>query len=191
MPCTNTCFGAGAIGENAKNVKIKNMREISAGIIIYRITAQGPKFLLLYHGNNYWNFPKGKLEVAERSFQAALREIKEETGLVRGDLNFSDYFKTKENFYFYRKIGEKKMKVFKNITFYLAETQKKQIKISEKKEGEPHEGFAWVTFPEAMKVLTKNKDSRRILTQAYNFLRKSKSSHAPSDRIDTGKPKMV
>ena len=151
------------------------MREVSAGIIIYRMTAQGPKFLLLYHGGNYWNFPKGKLEVAERSFQAALREIKEETGLGRSDLNFSYYFKTKENFYFYRKIGEKKIKVFNNITFYLAETNKKAVKISEVKEGQPHEGFAWFAFSEAMKVLTKNKDSRRILTQAYDFLRKQSS----------------
>jgi len=41
------------------------MREISAGIIIYRRTLKGPKFLLLYHGNNYWNFPKGKIENAK------------------------------------------------------------------------------------------------------------------------------
>jgi len=140
------------------------------------MTVQGPKFLLLYHGRNYWNFPKGKLETAERSFHAAIREIKEETGLGRSDLTFSYYFKTNENFYFYRKIGEKKIKVFKNITFYLAETRKKQIKISERKDGEPHEGFAWFTFPEAIKVLTKNKDSQRILTQAYNFLRKHNKS---------------
>jgi len=157
------------------------MREISAGIIIYRMTDQGPKYLILYHGNNYWNFPKGKLEVAERSFQAALREIKEETGLSRSDLNFSYYFKTKENFYFYRKIGGKKIKVFKNITFYLAETNKKAIKISEAKEGQPHEGFAWFTYPEAMKVLTKNKDSRRILTQAHNFLRRQNSKNRRSN----------
>ena len=61
------------------------MREISAGIIIFRKTKEGPKFLLLYHGGRYWNFPKGKLEKEEDSYTAALREIKEETGLRPGD----------------------------------------------------------------------------------------------------------
>ena len=144
------------------------MREISAGIIIYRRTAQGPKFLILYHGNNYWNFPKGKIEMAEKSFEAALREIREETGLTRGDLKFRHYFKARERFVFQRN----KEKVYKTVTFYLAETNKKAIKISEVREGQPHEGFGWFTYPEAVKVLTKNKDSIRILKQAYDYLRR-------------------
>ena len=54
---------------------------ISAGIIIFRKVKGDCKFLLLYHGHNYWNFPKGKLEATERSWQAALREVREDTGL--------------------------------------------------------------------------------------------------------------
>ena len=69
-------------------------KEISAGIIIYRKTEDGLKFLLLYHGRGYWNFPKGKIESEERSFQTALREIKEETGLSRDDLKLNQHFKT-------------------------------------------------------------------------------------------------
>ena len=65
------------------------MKEISAGIIIYRKTLEGVKFLLLYHGGGYWNFPKGKIEAEEKSFQAALREIREETGLIKQDLKFT------------------------------------------------------------------------------------------------------
>src|SRR3990172_9298603 len=116
-------------------------KEISAGIIIYHKTKEGLKFLLLYHGGGYWNFPKGKIEAEEKSFQAAIREIKEETGLIRSDLKFVNNFKAHERFTFWKKTEGRSQKVFKIVIFYLAETRKKAIKISETGEGQPQEGF--------------------------------------------------
>ncbi|MBI5079318.1 NUDIX domain-containing protein [Candidatus Wolfebacteria bacterium] len=163
-------------------------KEISAGIIIYRQTIDGLKFLILYHGRDYWNFPKGKIEHAksapspksfgnanapmritkESSFQAAVREIKEETGLNRADLKFANNFKAHERFSFWRRVGEKNAKIFKIVIFYLAETKKREIKISEE-----HGGYGWFTYKEAMKILGKHKESQRILTQANDFLRQT------------------
>ena len=156
------------------------MQEISAGIIIYRKTEDGPKFLILYHGNNYWNFPKGKIEAEEKSFQTAVREIKEETGLGRNELKFNTYFKAYEKFVFWRKSG----KVYKTVIFYLAETRRKGVRISEMKEGQPHEGFAWFTYKEAIAILYKHKDSQRILTQAYDVLRRE--ARRPSSTAERG-----
>ena len=68
-------------------------KEISAGIIVYRRTKDGPKFLLLYHGGSYWNFPKGHIEGEEKSLEAALRETVEETGLKQEDLKIRNRFK--------------------------------------------------------------------------------------------------
>jgi 8-oxo-dGTP pyrophosphatase MutT (NUDIX family) len=149
-------------------------KEISAGIIIYRKTKEGIKFLLLYHGGGYWNFPKGKIEAEEKSFQAALREIREETGLIKQDLKFADLpaqagnFKTYEKFVFWRGRGALKVKVFKIVIFYLAETKKSWIKISYE-----HDGYAWLTYKEAINIL-KHKDSQRVLMQANEFLSKTK-----------------
>ncbi len=145
------------------------MREISAGIIIYRKTIEGNKFLILYHGRGYWNFPKGKIESEEKSFQAAVRETKEETGLGRADLKFVNNFKAYEKFSFWRRIGEKNARVLKIVIFYLAETNNPAVKISKE-----HDGFGWFTYREAMKILSKHKDSQRVLTQASNFLRGQK-----------------
>jgi 8-oxo-dGTP pyrophosphatase MutT (NUDIX family) len=150
------------------------MREISAGIIIFRKTQEGPRFLILYHGKGYWNFPKGKIEYEERSFQTAIREVREETGLQRKDLKIFNNFKAYERFTFWRGISRQRTKIFKIVIFYLAETDRKIILISDRKEGQPHEGFGWFTYREAMKVLTKNADSRKILAQVYNFLQKQK-----------------
>ncbi len=142
-------------------------KEISAGIIIYRKTREGLKFLLLYHGGGYWNFPKGKIEAEEKSFQTAIREIREETGLGRNDLKFGSYFRTSEKFTFWRK----KEKVFKIVIFYLAEDLRSQIKISPE-----HDGYAWFSYKEAMKILSKYKDSQKVLIQAHNFLQGRKSA---------------
>jgi len=150
------------------------MREISAGIIIYRQTKEGIKFLFLYHSRGYWNFPKGKIEIEERSLQTAFREVREETGLGRENLKLQDNFRVKENFIFSRMVNGKRFKVFKTVIFYLAETRVKRILIPEKKKGEPHEGYAWFSYLEAIKVLNRYKGVQRILKQANDFIKNKK-----------------
>ena len=146
-------------------------KEISAGIIIYRKTPEGPKFLLLYHGGGYWNFPKGKLEEGERSFRAAVREVEEETGIKHKDLRFNKgYFKAHDRFVFQRG-GDK---ISKHVLFYLAETHNPEIRLSEE-----HEGYGWFLYERAMRVI-KYKNLREILKSAYDTLSgKSSSGHVP------------
>src|SRR3989338_6656131 len=119
---------------------------ISAGIIVFRKTKDGVKFLILYHGGNYWNFPKGKIESEEKSWQAALREVREETGLKSTELKFIENFKAYERFYFRRG----KENIFKIVILYLAETKQPKIAVSWE-----HEGYGWFTFAEAKHVLSK------------------------------------
>src|SRR3989344_4070327 len=136
-------------------------KEVSAGIIIYRKMPEGPKFLLLYHGGGYWNFPKGKLEEGERSFRAAVREVEEETGLKYKDLRFSkDYFKAHDRFVFQRG-GDK---VSKHVFFYLAETKNPEVRVSSE-----HEGYGWFLYERALQTL-KYKNLRDILKFAYDVI---------------------
>ena len=138
------------------------MKIISAGIIIFRKTREGLKFLLLYHGRGYWNFPKGKLEKEERSWQAALREVREETGLKSSELKFIENFKTYEKFFYSRG----KEKILKVVILYLAETKQPKITVSWE-----HEGYGWFSFNEAKKLLEKYQENIRILTTVHDFLR--------------------
>ena len=58
----------------------------AAGVIVTR-TASEPEFLLL-RAYNYWDFPKGELVGEESLRAAALRELREETGLASTELTF-------------------------------------------------------------------------------------------------------
>ena len=148
-------------------------REISAGIIVYRKTREGPKFLLLYHGHDYWNFAKGKIESEERSMAAAFRETREETGLTSRELRLIENFKVYERFTF-RRNGQP---IFKIVIFYLAEAATEHIKISSE-----HQGYGWFLCREAKKVLGNYRDSQRVLRQAYEFVKHKTSSPSTPPR---------
>ncbi|MDO8443041.1 MAG: NUDIX domain-containing protein [bacterium] len=151
------------------------MREISAGIIIYKRLKDRDdkietKYLLLYQGRGYWNFPKGKLESNERSFEAAIRETGEETGILPMNLRMDRNFKEPDRYVFQHEGN----KVYKLVLFYLAETNKPEIKLSKE-----HEGYGWFLFRDAIKLL-KHPNSQFILKKANEHLKKQMGFRNPN-----------
>lgn len=144
-------------------------RQISAGAVIFRREPHGHiKFLLLYHGKNYWNFPKGKLEGDELATSAFLREVEEETGLRRPDMKILSGFRATDRYVFFAK-GTKE--IFKVVIFYLVETKKREITVSPE-----HDGYSWFTYREALRI-AKFKNTRNIIKQAHEFIQKNIFRH--------------
>lgn len=56
-------------------------KENSYGIIPLRENRSDWEVLLIQHHSGHWSFPKGHAELGELPYQAAERELKEETGL--------------------------------------------------------------------------------------------------------------
>ena len=139
-------------------------RETSAGFIVFRRSNEGPKFLILYHGHHYWNFPKGKIESEEKSLRAAFRETREETGLSDSDLRIARDFKVYQK-YFFRQSGQP---VFKVVILYLAETRNPRVRVSSE-----HQGYGWFSYAEAMRILGRYKGNQKILKQAYDYIHQS------------------
>jgi predicted NUDIX family NTP pyrophosphohydrolase len=62
----------------------------SAGIILFRLNHKLPEVLLVHPGGPFWakkdegawSIPKGELEEGEDALKAAIREMKEETGVT-------------------------------------------------------------------------------------------------------------
>lgn len=80
------------------------IREFSAGGLVFN--DQGQILVIQPSGYSYWMFPKGHIEKGETSNEAALREVKEETGLMAEIIT-----KLGDTKYVYTWEGEKRFKV--------------------------------------------------------------------------------
>ena len=149
-------------------------REKSAGAIIFRKENSVNYYLLLHYGSGHWEFPKGHIEGKETEEETLIRETAEETGIkdLKIIFGFKKYIK-----YFFRQykenVSEKDRKagktpwVFKLVTFFLAETKTKEVKISDE-----HKGFLWLPIDEAIRKTT-FKNSKKLLKEANDFLKKN------------------
>jgi len=55
----------------------------SAGGVVYEATdGAGVRLLMIEDRFGHWTFPKGQIDAGETAIEAALREIREETGIV-------------------------------------------------------------------------------------------------------------
>ncbi len=132
--------------------------EKSAGAIIFRKEEGKTYYLLLHYESGHWGFPKGHIEKGEKPIDTAKREVKEETGLE--DIKIIDGFKERIK-YFFKDKGQNVMKI---VTFFLAETETKKIKISFE-----HSGYQWLPYQKALEKLT-FQNAKEILKKAHDLL---------------------
>lgn len=127
------------------------MRESAGGII------KGPdgRIVLVQQHGNSWSFPKGGVEEGETALQAAMREIKEESGIteitfVRDLGSYERYSISKDG------LGENKDWGLQKKTLFLFTTSQSEL---------PHHDpddeiteVRWATLDEAYELLTHPKD---------------------------------
>ena len=133
-------------------------KEVSAGIILYNNDNDQIQFLVLKYPGGHWDFVKGKMENSEEPKQTAIRETKEETGII--DVEFIDGFNEEISYTFYVKNKE----INKKVIFYLGNTKSTEIIISHE-----HLDFAWLNFKDAIERIT-YENAERVLTKANNLL---------------------
>jgi 8-oxo-dGTP pyrophosphatase MutT (NUDIX family) len=139
-------------------------RDKSAGVIVFHRGPHGCRFLLLLSRltkRPLWEFPKGGVDPGESLTDAALRELHEETGLVRDAIRMIDGFQHREEYRFTSGKGDSRTLIRKEVTYFLAESLSTDVELS------AHEAsqFAWLPLEDAVRKL-KYKARREMLRAA-------------------------
>ncbi|HLC89626.1 MAG TPA: NUDIX domain-containing protein [Patescibacteria group bacterium] len=141
------------------------VRKKSVGVVIFKREGKAIRYLLLHHGGEYWNFPKGTQEKDETDAQTALRELEEETGIVNPKIIEGFCEKYEYDFDTHIKGGVKE-KIYKTAIFYLGEVDQVKVKISHE-----HFDFGWFDYQTALKRLFYQR-GQNLLKKAHQFLLK-------------------
>lgn len=134
--------------------------ERSAGFVVFRQPSpDAPREYLLLDYGRHWDYAKGHVEQGEDDLTAAIRELREETGIR--DVEAIDGFKhTIEYFFRSKRDGL----IRKRVIFFLGRTSSADVTLSHE-----HVGFAFLPYEQAMKRLT-YPSARKVLEAAEAFL---------------------
>ncbi len=131
----------------------------SAGGIVLNPKGQ---ILVVNQNNNSWSLPKGHIDPGESAFQAACREIEEESGVSRVELvrELGTYERYKIGL-----DGKDDLTELKILTFFLFRTTQTRLRPIDPQNPEAR----WVNKDEVAKLLTHPKD-REFFLQASKEL---------------------
>jgi 8-oxo-dGTP diphosphatase len=140
-------------------------RSTHAGAVVFRLTAKGPRYLLVEASGRrgQWVFPKGRVEDGETAADTAQREVAEEAGARARPIRRL------------RRVGQKQEGKSISISYFLmacvgrtAPSEKRRIR--------------WLGFDEAVEALDLEK-SRRVLRSADRLISRATAKGLPWRRM--------
>jgi 8-oxo-dGTP pyrophosphatase MutT (NUDIX family) len=137
---------------------------LSSGAVPVRFQKGQWEFLIL-RTYSYWDFPKGMVEAGENPWEAALREVFEETGLLLLDTPWGqDFFETGSygkgkvaRYYLVRSLEDKEILLSPNPVTGIIE----------------HHDYKWLPYPEARKRMVPR--VQEVIDWAFHKLQSSNS----------------
>ncbi len=139
------------------------VREFTAGGVVFRRRGELIDILMIQDRAGRWTIPKGHVEAGEKLEQTAIREVREETGLV--ELALGE--KLDKLHFFYRKEGKL---IFMTTYVYLMEALGDTSAI----EPESSEGIAdvaWFSTDKALELI-EYKDTEKLFRIALDKIKK-------------------
>lgn len=136
-----------------------NYDEKSCGIVLFRIEKGERLYLILHYPGGHFDLPKGHVEDKEDEHETAQRELEEETGI--SEIEFIDGYREQIAYEF----KHKKKMTSKEVIFFLAKTEKENVKISFE-----HTDFHWLPYDGAFNRVTFD-NAKNLLKKAEQFLK--------------------
>lgn len=138
----------------------------AAGMVLFREAGERTYLLVCsaLTRKPLWEFPKGGIEPGESDRQAAERELREEAGLPPDGYDVLNGFQEEEHYFFTCDRGANRHRIEKQVTYFLAEWQRGDVRISEEALD-----FRWATAGEAERLL-RFPEKRRVLRAAEAWL---------------------
>jgi len=123
-------------------------------------------FLLIQHQTSdpsekgHWSFPKGHKESGETDIETAVRELKEETGIV--DMRLRDEYVFEEHYSF----CVDGIDVYKTVVYFLCVVKNRKVAIQIDEVAD----YQWVAYEDALQKASYD-NTRNIITQVNRVLR--------------------
>ena len=136
--------------------------EKSCGAVVFTRCGEEIQYVIIRSVGGDYGFPKGHMESGETELETALREIREEVGIVP---TIIDGFRMEVRYPLLRKPG-----VTKHVVFFLAEYAGQELCPQQSELS----GAALMSYADALGVLP-YAETANILTEADRFLRQSDS----------------
>jgi len=141
----------------------RGLTQVSAGGVVYRQNGNQVEVALILVGpKERWQLPKGAANENETNEQAALREVREETGLVARQIELLDRIE----YWFYANRGGKRARFHKYVYFYLMAYLEGDV------QDHDHEVIeaCWFEIDKAIQILTFESE-RGIMRKAREKIR--------------------
>lgn len=137
---------------------------LSAGVVVLYWNHDHYEYLLL-RAFSYWDFPKGMVEAGEGALEAALREVREETGIAELHFRWGEQYRETNPYNHGRKTAR----------YYIAEAASREVQLPVNPLlGRPeHSEYRWVTAAQARPMLTPR--VKAILAWAEGVIRAPRS----------------
>ena len=141
---------------------VPTVEQVSAGGVVYREVNGGVEIAIVQIADELrWHLPKGLVDPGETFEQAALREVREESGIdatIVGPIDMIDYW-------FYAEHGSERRRYHKFVHFYLMRSLGGDVGNHDHEVVESR----WVTVDEALEMLY-FKTERDIVTKAVTMI---------------------
>jgi 8-oxo-dGTP pyrophosphatase MutT (NUDIX family) len=126
--------------------KIPTLEQVSAGGVAFRLVDSQPQIAIVsVNPSQRWQLPKGLIDEGETEEQAAIREVREESGI---DGEILEKIETVEYWYFATKKGER-VRFHKLVHFFLLKYISGDVADHDHEVAESR----WVSIDEAIEML--------------------------------------